>query len=217
MKPKRQKPKPLYKTPMWPIQKVLDALGKRYRKANALYVPMLVSTRSKPYQYPSAQTENHKNGKLFIKLFENFVVKKRKNHFGVELQTKEFRAVEAKNTVVLTDKSEKGKETVLARIGIGFDKEALIIEVIQGRKKGEEKRNIFRSIIKTNWTNFMIQQIEKNARKCGFNEIKIRRPETLNAYQLQNQEIKEQMRILYYSIAKAMGFEKKGPYFVKKL
>lgn len=96
-------------------------------------------------------------------------------------------------------------------------KNAIIIEVIQGRKKGEYQRNVFRSLTKSNWPTVMLEQIEKNARECGFKEIKIRRPETLHAYQLQTPKVKEQMRKLYYSIAKALGFRKKGPYFEKNL
>ncbi len=217
MKPKRQKPKPLYKNPIWPIQKVLDVLGKRYRKANAVYVPVLLSATTKPYQYPSAQVENHKKGIKFIETFENLTLSKRKNHFGVEVQTQGLRAVEAKNTIVLMDLSKKDKKTVLARIGLGFDKEAIIIEVVQGRKKGEEERNAFKSLVQKNWTTFMIEKIEENAKKCGFKEIKIRRPETLTAYQLQTPQIKRQIRILYYSIAKSMNFRKRGPYFIKNL
>ena len=217
MKPKRQKPKPLYKSPIWPIQKVLDTLGKRYRKANALYVPVLLSEKPKPYQYPSAQAENHMKGKTFIETFENFVLNKRKNHFRIEIQTQGLRAVEARNTIVLMDMSKKKQKIVLARIGIGFDKDAIIIEVVQGRKKGEEERNAFKSLVQKNWTTFMIEKIEDRAKKCGFKEIKIRRPETLTAYQLQKPEIQRQIRILYYSIAKSMNFKKRGPYFVKNL
>ncbi len=212
----RKKPKSLYKSPSRLIQTIIDLKGKKYKRKNAINVITPMKPKKEPYQYQTARNESHEKGKRFLKTFKKFEIRKRKNNFVVEAKTQGTCAIESKNTIVLIDRSKR-KPSVLARIGIGFEKEAIILEVIQGRKKGEEERNAFRSLTKSNWPNFMINQIEQHARECGFKEIKIRRPETLHAYQLQGPEIQKQIRTLYYSIAEKMGFEKKWPYFEKKL
>jgi hypothetical protein len=63
----------------------------------------------------------------------------------------------------------------------------------------------------------MVKMIEEHAKRCGLQVAKIRRPETLYAYQLQGKKVQEQIRTLYYSIAKARGYKTQGAFFVKRL
>jgi len=217
MASKRQKPKPLYKSPISVIQRIIDFRGTRYRKAHAKHVKSPINPRAKQYQYPTALQETHRKGNTFLERFKTIEFKKRKNNFSVELKTHGMSAVEAKNAVVLIDKTKSTSDRTLARIGIGFEGECVVIEVVQGRKRGETARNVFRSMVKSNWTTYLIERIEETAKESGFKQIKLRRPETLLAYQLQDSKTKEQIRTLYYSIAKAMGFETRWPYFEKKL
>lgn len=117
----RKKPEPLYKRPLWIIQKVIEIKGIIYKRQNARLVSAPMKRRKEPYQYPTAQNESHKKGKLFLDTFKKFEMRKRKNGFIVESRTQGYCTIESKNAIVLVDTSS-GRNSVLARIGLGFEK-----------------------------------------------------------------------------------------------
>lgn len=214
---KRIKPAPRYKSPSRPLQTVLDLFGKMYRKRKAVNISIPMKPKPEPYQYPTAQKLTPA-GKKFIETFQTRTTIKRRKHFTVEIVSDRHATVESKNALVLIDKkSSTPNGSIIARIGIGFEENAIVMEVVQGRKKGEKQRQEYISLTKENWTTGMIKMIEEHARNCGVRFAKIRRPETLYAYQLQGKEVQEQIRTLYHSIASAMGYKPKGAFFVKQL
>jgi|GEM_PF-2634980 len=214
---KRTKPAPRYKSPSKPLQSILNLFGKIYRKRNAVKISTPMKPKPEPYQYPSAQNLTPA-GKRFIETFQTRTTIKRRKHFTVEIVSDRHATIESKNALVLIDKkSSTPNGSIIARIGIGFEENAVVMEVVQGRKKGERQRQEYISLTKENWTTGMIRMIEEHARQSSIRFAKIRRPETLYAYQLQGKEVQEQIRTIYYSIARSMGYEPKGAFFVKQL
>jgi len=219
MKQHRGKPKPLYRTPVWPTQAVLNLKGVLYRRKMVKRTRVIYAD----HVYPTAAAKSSMQ-REFVRGFKNKRLEKRGNQFAVELNIVSSPAIEAETTIAISDyKGIGGQKRTLAFVGIGFDAESVIIEVIQGRKRfaggadSQLARQRFASIAGRNWPNFLIEQVEANARKMHLSKVRIKRPETLTAYQEADKKIRRQIRLLYYSAANAMGYRKAWPYFEKDL
>ncbi|MFA4855068.1 MAG: hypothetical protein WC634_00590 [archaeon] len=109
----------------------------------------------------------------------------------------------------------------LAEAKLGFGQGVVVIESLQGTQGLHKKLNEFRHNFRSPWANFLIQKVEEHARKCGFEWVAIRRPETLFYYdkpvrtasEKEKEEIRARMRLLYNNAANAMGYRKAGYYF----
>jgi hypothetical protein len=119
----------------------------------------------------------------------------------------------------------------LCCLKIGFDRQAVIIEAMQGEAEfGREIKEMNQKLGKP-WANYLLQCVETDARRAGYTQVKIRRPETLYYYEHgvldtytdrnqavgQNPEVQKRMREMYGLIAKRMGYRKEGDFFVKDL
>jgi hypothetical protein len=113
-------------------------------------------------------------------------------------------------------------------LGIGFERNAVIIEVMQTCRHNSINRpllNEFRRLSKKPVLNYLLEQAEENARKNGFKQIKIRVPETLYYYEhldmshaVTNEEgVRLAMRRLYQKTAREEGYKRKGIFYVKDL
>jgi len=118
------------------------------------------------------------------------------------------------------------KNKVLTTVYLGFQKNNLIVEGIKGGRKVRSNLDVFSSIHKKNAFDFLFDLIEEHAKKTGFVSVKIRVPETLQAYYavgkkgLPEQEveaIRKRMIALYERLAEARGFTRKGDFYVKEL
>ncbi len=114
----------------------------------------------------------------------------------------------------------------LAKLSLGFERDALIIEAIQGRSGTKTISNEFWRTAKTPPLDFLLKTAEEHAKKLGLKQIKLRRPETLSYYftpwilmgsKAKSEEIRANMRILYTKLAKKQGYTKEEFFYVKKL
>jgi hypothetical protein len=114
----------------------------------------------------------------------------------------------------------------MAWLGLGFREKAVIVEVMQTKKENSTQLNTFRRMTGKQALNFMLQELERRAREVGFEEVRIRSPETLFAFQfpiksknstLTDKQIRAQMKILYARVAKAEGYVREKFYYVKRL
>ena len=111
-------------------------------------------------------------------------------------------------------------------IALAFEKNAVLIETIQGEKWEKPGLDTFSQTVSVPWANFLVNQIERHARKLGFSEVKIRYPETLENYKFPatwgtKKTTKEIQRIMKHFILKvaetASYSERSGDYIVKKI
>lgn len=125
-----------------------------------------------------------------------------------------------------------GKRKRLAEARLSFEPESVIIEAIQGRNS-KEMISRFKGDSGMTWAEFLMQQVEENARKAGMSAVKIKRPERLESYkdpfneiiysgerfgaEKEVERIRDAMRALYYGLAKKLGYRKEEEYFVKTL
>jgi hypothetical protein len=115
----------------------------------------------------------------------------------------------------------------LASVALGFEKDTLIIEAIQENSKQKKLRNEFWRTTKTRPVERLFLEVEAHARKLGFKQIKIRRPETLYYYEHpvnetggahyheRKTEVQAGMRASYNKLAKKNGYTK-GEFFYTK-
>ena len=114
-----------------------------------------------------------------------------------------------------------------AEAKLGFEKEAVVIEALQGNKGMKAELERFRQS-KDNpqrmpGLNFLVATIEARAKEKGFKEIKIRVPESLHYYyfpageaSITPKENRRRMETIYERVAKTMGYKRKGLFFVKR-
>lgn len=182
-------------------------------------------------RYPSGSVANYKKyGKKFVKLFmtrqadATRVIQTDKEKFGVNLA---FNGHESHCVITLTYNSLLSGERYLphkiADLKIGFEESTLIVEAMQTDKNRRVHLNRFRNATKgTPPLDFMLHEAEKTARRLGFREIKIRKPETLYYYHLpvstqKDSVVQHHMKVLYGRIARANGFSEEEFFYVKKL
>ncbi len=124
--------------------------------------------------------------------------------------------------------SVEGAKLPTTQAKLGFEENAVVIEAMQGNKGMKAELDRFRQS-KDNpqrmpGPNFLVAVIEARAKEKGFKQVKIRVPESLHYYHhpvgeaaLNPKEHRLRMEALYGRVAKAMGYRKKGMFFVKTL
>jgi hypothetical protein len=114
----------------------------------------------------------------------------------------------------------------IAHVKLGFESKAVIVEAMQGDKGRQPEFERFREMHGKPWANYLIEKLEEHAKKTGFKKVKIRVPESLYYYHYKevdskvkkkDREVQEEMEALYNSVAEAMGYRRKGNFFVKEL
>lgn len=124
----------------------------------------------------------------------------------------------------------------IARLGLGFERKAIIVEMIQGKKGMLTAFDQFRQSPdnpkQMPWADFLLKKVENHAIKHGFTSVKIRIPQTTYYYwnpmistagktreqiKKEKREIQEIMEKRYKLIANDNGYEIKGKFFVKEL
>jgi hypothetical protein len=162
------------------------------------------------------------HGRNFFGVFSTVKIQGRKEIYTIS--STPF-VIESPHGLELTYSSTRGnkKSGSLGKVGLGFTKDALIIEVIQGKKGTSPEQDRFRQTpkVNTHWANYLLTLIEKQARELGFSEMKIRVPESLYSYHFSSasdmKRVRKEMDAFYYTLATACGFKQKGLFFVKSL
>jgi hypothetical protein len=220
MKTGRKPRRRFYKTPFWITQRVLDSRGERYYGR---------ATGNHKVKYPTAVGRGgEKIGQQFIESFPKHVLKKRKRVFSIGIGPTKHESY--LGLVIHLGSKYRGQK--IASVKLGFEKDAVVIESIQGIDKTKKDLDAFKNLAGMPWANYLLQQVEEHARKHGFKYVKIRRPETLDYYGApmtesaefqtfdfgsETRAIREDMRKLYYSVAHAMKYKRMFPFFVKEL
>jgi len=70
----------------------------------------------------------------------------------------------------------------IAELNLGFEKNAVIIESMQGAGGKQAALDRLRQATGKPVINSMVELVEKHAKKCGFKQVKISRPENLFYY-----------------------------------
>ena len=136
-----------------------------------------------------------------------------------------------------------GTSTRVADVNLGFEREAVIVEAMHGHEKMQPWIERFREMHEKPVFNFVLERVEEHARLLGFKQVKIRVPESLWFFkspslfgnkmaklaritdlkerEKQGEKAKEDIRrgmeALYKAVAKAMGYKRKGLFYVKRL
>ena len=111
----------------------------------------------------------------------------------------------------------------VASLKLGFTRDSVIVNTIQGTAGAKEKMNEFERETNRRWADALFQRIEEHASACGFSFVKILRPEFIYYFHLtgkgnpKSKEIQEHMKSLYYTIAHHLGYKKEGKYLVKRV
>ena len=115
----------------------------------------------------------------------------------------------------------------IAQIKLGFSRDAVVIEAIQGKKGMAKLIMQVNKDVGEPWPNYLLKEVETHARACGFKRIRIRRPEKMHYYKLpafpdfndptQVEKLRRRMRQLYSKAAEARGFTTEKDFFVKNL
>ena len=118
-------------------------------------------------------------GKNFAKTFKTQDIIG-KNHFQVEIRRKGH---ESSLTISINKLSKVKNDNGIGHLCLGFGKNTVFIESIQGKYNRKSKLNDFRRAVKGKpWQNYLLEEVEKHSRELGFTKIKIRAPETLYYY-----------------------------------
>lgn len=215
-----------------------NALRRAYRRARGrlkLAVTKKDATYGHkwPYRYKTASQHNAALfGKEFIETFPKTELRGKKRKKFVVSICKAF--FESSYSVGLRAKATgSGKEIsefAFANAKLGFQKNTLIVEALNATKGKQPELERFREMHGKPWANYLLEKAEEHARKCGFKKVKIRTPESLYYYhyanlgkgkkqdkEKQKREIQERMEALYSKVAKAMGYKRRGAFFVKRL
>lgn len=206
--------------------------GKRFKN-----IVGIIKYRS-PSAKPTALRGIRKFGKLFLVSFpekdypiqggERFVVCIAHSNYesAVSLAVKKCSAG-----------TESECQMASGQVKLGFEKRSVVIEAIQGMADEKETLDVFSGLVGMPWANFLVLQVEEQARKTGFTHVKIRKPEGLFWYRSPNvisfgadgkkktpeqmeedqQKIRIRMRGKYKAIAKRLGYAPAGDFFVKAL
>jgi hypothetical protein len=209
-----------YKTPFWITQRVLDSRGYAYYNR---------TTGKYRVKYPtSIGRGGEKIGQQFMDSFPKHILKKRRRAFTVGMSSTQHES--QYGLVIRLGADYMGQK--IASVKLGFEGEAVVIEAINGSDGVKKDLDAFKNLAGMPWANYLLQKVEEHARKHGFKYVKIRRPETLDYYHapvtqgiefqtfdfgVGARAIRESMRKLYYSVAHAMRYKRKFPFFVKAL
>ncbi len=109
----------------------------------------------------------------------------------------------------------------------------IIIEGIQGTQGVKREVTGFRERMGRGWASFLLKELERQAKKLGFDSIRILKPEHIKPLQSYNEQreaeywerltredaekIYKRTTGMYYAIAKDAGYKKQGKFLVKQL
>jgi len=186
--------------------------------------------------YPRYKTGNYESFQAHGRtLFENLpkeLVFGKKQTFVIR-PTKQ--CVEGHASIALeTTNRKKEIDGRVGQIALGFTKDKVYIEAIQGIPNTQSQGDQARTVVGMHWPNKLIQIVEEEAKKQEFGEIRIRAPESLYSYHHPSTKIFEgattflekrkalakhraQMRALYETVAEKMGYTRRGVVYIKKL
>jgi len=192
-----------------------------YKKANyRIGLPLGTYPRRTRYRTGS-ETSAQKFGKSFIETFKLVPLQGQRGRKFTIAGGK--MCSEAATTISLKTEDRKSSRQI-ATVGIGFEKDAVIIEMVQGGLRSQSDLDRFRALQGKPWANDLIERIENHAKERGFRQVKIRVPESLYYYhypafatKAEAVEIRERMEKFYSSFADAMEYERKTRFFVKTI
>jgi len=167
--------------------------------------------------------------KLFEALPKKLFLGKRKKFY----LTATNGAHEGWGAIYLRETSDTTRTTI-GHISLGYSKNAVYIESVQGGFGKRKEQDQARQAIGEHWPNYLITLVEEEAKKQGFREIKIRVPESLYAYHHPSSAIyapnstpkekretltehRTQMRTLYDTVATSLGYTRRGLVYIKKI
>ncbi len=183
-------------------------------------------TKPKSTRYLSARKKAYtKFGKNFFEQFEPIIFQGRNNRkYTFTTLAPHLESEYVLGITVQTKEKMRYFSNIISRLSIGFEKEALIIEGMQTRKSYKKKLNEFRRVTKKQTLDFMLEQAEERARKLGFKQVKIRKPEFLYWFQnpvpvedMTKKQVQRQIKILYQKIALRHNYKIEADFFVKDL
>ena len=174
-----------------------------------------------------------RHGKPFIELFPATTVRAPEANFRIE-PTETMG--ESPIGIGIFHDAQYGHGEPLARIKLGFEKKAVIVEAIQGARPSDNKyiasnpelMRAFKTATGKTWPRFLIEKIEAHAKEMGFKRVKIIKPEFNSYYHAhlidrngkiepQSPSVQRRMHALYYGVARRMHYREEGNYFVKEL
>lgn len=133
-------------------------------------------------------------------------------------------------SVSLSVRSKAIRFKELADFKLGFEKDAVVVEDIQGKPSYRGGPNVkslldsFHFSTKIHWADFMADAIEEHAAKVGFRKVKIIIPEMHHSFlnplassPEQVFRIRQSMRLLYRQLAESRGYRQEGSWLVKSL
>ncbi|MFA4855069.1 MAG: hypothetical protein WC634_00595 [archaeon] len=164
-----------------------------------------------------------KYGGQFIDSFKQIALSgKKRRGYIVNSHHSEY---ESAYSVALSLSAPAALRAKLCGAGIGFGEKVVVIESLHGsREKVQPELERFRETYGKPGANYLIHTVEEHARKNGFEWAIIRHPKSLYYYQhptvrtrREAREVRKRMLALYQNAAYAMGYERQGSFFVKKL
>lgn len=174
-------------------------------------------------KYPSARGEAYeKYGRKFMnEIFLKRIHGKKETFVVKEVPF----TVESVNSIAIlsVQKTKPWLSGKIGWVGLGFSPNAVIVEVIQGRRDTLAEQDRFRQhpSIHMHWPNYILGVVEERAKALGFKRVKIRAPESLYSYHFSAYGsmpgVRKEMNILYSTVAKAMGYKRRGMFYVKNL
>ena len=186
-------------------------------------------------------------GRPFLTTFPKTVLKgKKRSQFIICLST--GRHATPVSVSIMSERLDRktGWQDRLAAADLEFRNGKVIIQNLQGEDNAQPLLERFREMHGETWANFLTRTIEEHARKAGYNQVLLVRPEKqqffktplirdtklkiprgLTADQARQfyknwkkkrvKEVKQKMRALYHGVTEARGFRKGLNYFVKDL
>ena len=165
-------------------------------------------------------------GRQFIEPFKQITLKGEKRR-TYSIRRQQYEELESVNSIMLFMSADPKAlpAKILCGAGIGFGEKVVVIESLHGsREKVQPELERFRETYGKPGANYLIHTVEEHARKNGFEWAIIRHPKSLYYYQhptvrtrREAREVRKRMLALYQNAAYAMGYERQGSFFVKKL
>ena len=180
-------------------------------------------------RYETASLEAfHQFGKAFFDTLPSVKISRKKNKFEISKIDNASHEASVRLRIVGLNRFQRERiyyDDALAWASLGFEREAVIVEAIQGQVNGKAKLEVFSSIFGKHWSKALLDIVEENAKKHGFKSVKIRIPESLAYYWnpvgvtgiKTIAKIRRDMRNHYNGLASALGYKRKGIFYIKKL
>lgn len=195
------------------------------------------AVQSTTTSFPTAQKNIVKYGKHFLLTFPKKILGgKKRIEYSIGLEPTSFESpVAISISMRYVRKQEetlhRGNPGWLARIKLGFEKDALILEAFKGRKNSPAHIAKLKNFLGEHWANYLVKLAEEHAKKSGLKQVKIRRPEALYYYEhlavhttkarlgehKTQKAVRDSMRKLYYGVADDLGYREEGNFLVKDL